>query len=257
MTDLPIADDGIYVASVGAQTPVGRSALQAAAAVRCGISASAEHPFMIDRFGEPMVVAMAGWIPAETSIEERIVHLGAAALLDVLQQTTWRRPQDSIAVYVALSTTTLPEPAERKAVVAKIEDLLRGEGFSIRSEVFAEGNAAGVLAIQAAAERLRNGREQAVVVLGADSSLDPSRLDTLDAARRLHSIDNSWGFTPGEGAGAVLLLTGRLARLHRLTPLARVSAVGVGTESNVLGTKTVCVGEGLTTAFRAALSESD
>jgi 3-oxoacyl-[acyl-carrier-protein] synthase-1 len=38
-----------------------------------------------------------------------------------------------------------------------------------------------------------------------------------------------------------------------LKPLAELLAVGTGEETKLLGTKTVCIGEGLTAAFRGAL----
>jgi len=40
----------------GARTPLGLDCRASAAAVRAGISAIADHPFMIDRFGLPMKV---------------------------------------------------------------------------------------------------------------------------------------------------------------------------------------------------------
>ena len=66
MKPFTLEPESVYVVGVGAQTPVGRKALIAGAAVRCGISAYREHPFMIDRLGEPMVVAMADWLDAAT-----------------------------------------------------------------------------------------------------------------------------------------------------------------------------------------------
>jgi hypothetical protein len=47
----------ICIVGVGAVTAVGLTAPSAAAAVRAGIAGFGEHPFMIDRQGEPMIVA--------------------------------------------------------------------------------------------------------------------------------------------------------------------------------------------------------
>ncbi|MEQ1829365.1 MAG: hypothetical protein ABL921_25600, partial [Pirellula sp.] len=82
MSRLELQDDSIYVVGMGAQTPVGRSALSAAAAVRCGISAYAEHPFMIDKHGEPMVVAMAEWLDVALDAKARLIQLGIDATKD-------------------------------------------------------------------------------------------------------------------------------------------------------------------------------
>src|SRR5256885_127854 len=48
MGTVRLKNDALYIASIGARTPLGRWR-QAAAAVRCGVSAQAEHPFMIDK----------------------------------------------------------------------------------------------------------------------------------------------------------------------------------------------------------------
>jgi hypothetical protein len=50
------------VVALGASTPVGRDAWSSAAAVRAGISAFAQHPYMIDTAGEPMQVARVPWL---------------------------------------------------------------------------------------------------------------------------------------------------------------------------------------------------
>ena len=52
----------VYVVGLGASTPVGRDAWSSGAAVRAGISAFADHPYMVDTAGEPMRVAQAPWL---------------------------------------------------------------------------------------------------------------------------------------------------------------------------------------------------
>jgi 3-oxoacyl-[acyl-carrier-protein] synthase I len=88
---------------------------------------------------------------------------------------------------------------------------------------------------------------------GADSWLEPQRLDALDVADRLHSVNQPWGFTPGEAAGFCLVTTGECARRLGLQAHAEILAVGTGRETKLMGTRTVCIGEGLTAAFRAVL----
>ncbi len=250
-------EDGIYVLSVGAQTPVGRSALRSAAAVRCGISAYREHPFMIDRHGEPMVVAMAEWLPETTVPQERIIRLGTDALLETITGAVSPSSRHSIPVIIALSTATLPSEHEQTTVARGIQAELQQAGYAIDTRFFAEGNAIGVTVVQRAVELLLRGTTPVAAVLGADTHLGPEQLKSIDDAGRLHSVNNSWGFTPGEGAGALLLTTGQTLQRHDLVPLAQVAAVATGSETKLLGTRTVCIGEGLTQAFRGALSESD
>lgn len=66
-------------------------------------------------------------------------------------------------------------------------------------------------------------------------------------------MNYSWGFTPGEGAGFCLVTTGAMARRLGLPPLAELLAVATARETKLMGTKTVCIGEGLTAAIRAVL----
>ncbi len=91
---------------------------------------------------------------------------------------------------------------------------------------------------------------------GADSWLDPERLEAIDFAGRLHSVNYSWGFTPGEAAGLCLVTTGASARRLGLNPLAELLAVATAQEMNLMSTQTVCIGEGLTDAFRGVLTFS-
>lgn len=250
-------EEGIYVLSVGAQTPLGRNALRSAAAVRCGICAYREHPFLIDRHGEPMVVASADWLPEAASSVDRIVRLGADALVESIQGASSAFGQKPAPVIMALSSATLPAKESQAQVVQQISQELRRAGFPIEPFFMAEGNAVGAAAIQRASTLLRYGTIEAISVLGVDSQLGQENLRAIDKSGRLHSINNSWGFTPGEGAGAVVLTTGRVLERYNLEPLAQVAAVATAEESNLHGTKTVCIGNGLTRAMRGVLSESE
>jgi 3-oxoacyl-[acyl-carrier-protein] synthase I len=257
MTNHRWQEDGIYVLSVGAQTPVGRSALRSAAAVRCGISAYREHPFMIDRHGEPMVVAMADWIPETMLHSDRIVSMASDALSCAFQGALPTNQTKTIPLMFAMSSSRLLREDLRIAVAQKIIIELQKQGFEVRSQILAEEHAVGVLAVQHAVSWLQRGISALVAVAGVDSHLDVEHLERLDYDGKLHSTNNSWGFTPGEAAGAIVLTTGKFLNQTAAIPLARLTAVSTGSECKLLGTRTVCIGEGLTQAFRGCLSESD
>lgn len=248
-------DDSLYLVGAGAQTPVGRYVLAAAAAVRCGISAYAEHPFMIDKHGEPMVVARADWLDETLPLEDRIVTLAVDAAQEALHPLAAQLPalRHQIRVHLALSAENLPDPAQRQSV---LDRFAAGTGFTTADpaiEPVADGHAGGLLALDNAVRQLRRGEAQLCLVGGADSWLDPERLEAIDFAGRLHSVNYSWGFTPGEGAGFCLVTTGAAARRLGLSPLAELLAVATAQETKLMGTKTVCLGEGLTAAFRGVL----
>lgn len=251
----PLQDSSLYLVGAGAQTPVGRYVLAAAAAVRCGISAYAEHPFMIDKHGEPMVVTRADWLDETLPLADRIVTLAVDAAQEALHPLAAQLPalRRQMRVHLALSAENLPDPAQRQNV---LDHFAAGAGFTAADpaiESVAEGHAGGLLALENAIRQLRRGEAQLCLVGGADSWLDPERLEAIDFAGRLHSVNYSWGFTPGEGAGFCLVTTGAMARRLGLPPLAEVLAVATAQETKLMGTKTVCLGEGLTAAFRGVL----
>ena len=100
---------------------------------------------------------------------------------------------------------------------------------------------------------LRRGSASLCLVGGADSWLDADRLKALDGEGHLHSSHNSWGFTPGEAAGFCLLSTGDAAYRFGLAPIAELVAVATAQETKLMGTQTICIGEGLTAAFRGVV----
>jgi 3-oxoacyl-[acyl-carrier-protein] synthase-1 len=255
MSDSYLQDDSLYLVGAGAQTPVGRYVLAAAAAVRCGISAYAEHPFMIDKHGEPMVVARADWLDETLPLADRIVTLAVDAAQEALHPLAAQLPalRRQMRVHLALSAENLPDPAQRQNVLDRFAARVGFTPADPPIEPVADGHAGGLLALEDACRQLRRGETCLCLGGGVDSWLDPERLEAIDFAERLHSVNYSWGFTPGEGAGFCLVTTGAMARRLGLPPLAELLAVATAQETKLMGTKTVCIGEGLTAAFRGVL----
>ncbi len=248
------ADDAICIVGAGASTAVGRGLLASAAAVRAGIAGFDEHPYMIDKHGEPMVVARAKWLDEDLPVEDRIVALGSESAQEALLPIASKGLSVGRLVvrgYWALSAENLPDVARRQEVLNRIVGELPIELSSM--ECIAEGHAGGLLALAHACADLRAKKAHFCVVAGADSWLSPERLEALDSAGRLHSVNYSWGFIPGEGAGCCLVTTGARAKEYRLTPLAEVLNVATANETKLMGTETICIGEGLTEAFRQVL----
>jgi 3-oxoacyl-[acyl-carrier-protein] synthase-1 len=118
------------------------------------------------------------------------------------------------------------------------------------------GHAGGLLALQAAARKIMDGTYDGCVVAGVDSYLAPETLEWLEAQEQLHGagrLNNAWGFVPGEAAAAVLLLSVEASARIGAPNLGSLMAVGTATEECRIKTETVCVGQGLTSAFRQAL----
>jgi len=253
MSEAPKPDDVCLVA-FGARTPVGLSALPAAAAVRAGIAAFAEHPAMDDRFGKPMIVARDPDIGEEIKWPERLWSLLMSAITEVASSLQGKVPPTTTMPWIL----SLPPARSGGDTLAKsiAERLTREAPAPVKPAsvgTFQVGHGGGLLALEDASKRLRSGAVELCLVAGVDSWLDDDALEALDVAEQLKSEKNLWGFIPGEAAGAFVVATRRAAERLRLEIFGTVTGIGRAREENLIHTDTVCVGRGLSEAILQAL----
>ena len=247
----------VVIVALGACTPVGRDAWSSAAAVRAGISGFVRHPFMIDTAGEPMRAAIAPWIDIGVSGADRLEALLFPALDQALEPLASRQGAPlnmAIALGLPSARPGLPEDIQRQMLARMNKRYAR---YFSSAASFAAGHAAGLIATQAAVTKLAQGTLDACVVAGVDSYIEPLTLEWLEANDQLHSagpLNNAWGFIPGEAGAALLLMRESVAQAADLEVLAVVLGTGTAMEPKRIKTETVCTGEGLTQAFRAALA---
>jgi len=247
----------VHIVALGASTPVGRDALASAAAVRAGITGFTEHPYMVDTAGEPMRVAMAPWLDIDCEGQERF----EALLFPAIEQAL--APVVAAAVPGIRVALAIGLPAARPGLPADLEPRLRASVATTFPNMFSAiatfpiGHAGGLVGMHAACRKMGDGAFDACVIAGVESYLAPEALEWLEENDQLHGagpLNNAWGFIPGEGAGAALLLTGEAVQRIGVAPLTQVLSVGKGFEQNRIKTETVCLGEGLTAAFREGLA---
>lgn len=248
--------DALYLLGVGAQTPVGRSVLPAAAAVRCGLSCFTEHPYMRDKWGEAMVVARAKWLDIDLPVEGRLVALAAGAIREALG-AVYLGAHAKVAIHLALPAESVRDAGAAERIAAAILIAADDPRLDRQATIVLEGHAGGYSALAGAAADLRAGRATACLVGGVDSAIDADRLEALDHAGRLHSTGTRWGFTPGEAAGFCLLATGATAVTLGTPRLAELQSVATAHELALLGSTAVNLGAGLSSAFRAVLGGED
>jgi 3-oxoacyl-[acyl-carrier-protein] synthase-1 len=152
-----------------------------------------------------------------------------------------------------------PRPGLDPATGEEVERAMKRMPTAVRGSpiLVSVGHAAGFVAMEVALERLRAEPDLPVVVAGVDSWLAPDTLEWLEETGQLHSAgerNNAWGFIPGEGAGAILLMSHSQARREAARTLGTVTSVGTGREERLIRSGEVCLGLGLTTAIRAALA---
>jgi 3-oxoacyl-[acyl-carrier-protein] synthase-1 len=255
MTAVP---DDVAIVGCGASTPIGRSAPATVAAARAGVCGFREHPFMIDSAGEPMRVAAVPWLPMEVEGAARFEDLLIPAVNESREPLAATTAVRGMRLGVALAL-----PPDRPGLAADLarrlkEQLSQALGVRIAlSETFQCGHAAGYLALALAHDALTGGTVDACIVAGVDSYLAPETLEWIESNDQLHgggSQNNAWGFIPGEAAGALLLVRRSLAERLDLDVLGTIVRVGLGREEKLIKTDAVCIGEGLTAAFRAALA---
>ena len=247
----------IVVVALGASTSIGRDAWSSAAAVRAGVNHFGQHPYMIDTAGEPMRVARADWLDINVSGVDRFEALLFPAIDQAVESLTAHAgPAPTVALALGLPGPRpgLPEDLQRELMKRITQRYARIFGAAA---AFASGHAAGLLALEAALRKLQQRGIDACVVAGVDSYIDPETLEWLESCDQLHSagpLNNAWGFIPGEAAGALLLMRADTAKRYGVKPLATVLGVASAFEAKRIKTETICIGEGLTQAFRAALA---
>ncbi|MGZ8942693.1 MAG: beta-ketoacyl synthase N-terminal-like domain-containing protein [Methylobacter sp.] len=246
----------LYIASFGASSSIGRDMLASAAAVRSGISGFMQHPYMIDTVGEPMRAAIVPWLDIELQGLERLQALLYPAIDQVLASITENKSKPlRLGLAVALPGQ---RPGLSPDLPTKLFHALGKQYPDIFTGIatFPNGHAAGFLALDAAIKKIDQNALDACIVAGVDSYIEPETLEWLEECDQLHGagpLNNAWGFIPGEAAGAFLLI--KESHIHRSVqqPLAKLLGLGVSFELKRIKTETVCIGEGLTQAFRAAL----
>ncbi len=247
----------IYIAALGASTPIGRDAWSSAAAARAGISGFTQHPYMIDTAGEPMRAAIAPWLDIDLMGVERFKALLYPAIDQALAPIIEAKNfQSRVALALGLPS---PRPGLRINLQASLIKSLGDKypGVFKAIAVFPNGHAAGLMALEAAVKKLAQDDFDACVVAGVDSYIEPETLEWLEECDQLHgagALNNAWGFIPGEAAGAILVVRQEIiGRLRLVKPLAQLLSLGSAFEPKRIKTETVCVGEGLSQTFRCAL----
>jgi 3-oxoacyl-[acyl-carrier-protein] synthase-1 len=211
---------------------------------------------MVDSVGLPMRIAPMPWVDPESGINERIGDALVSALREVLGALPQHgRPQPAISLLINL-------PALRPGMPANLGQRVRATvnehffGVFDRIGVALLGHAGALIGLQSALAMLQEQPHRLCVVAGADSYIEPDLLEWLERTDQLHSAgerNNAWGFIPGEGAGALLLAAPAALSHLELASIGRVRRVGVGQETELIGTGAVCLGLGLTEAVRDAI----
>lgn len=245
----------VSIVANGARTPLGMRAPSSAAALRAGINAVVELPFLRDKLGDPMRMALDAELGLSIMGPERLLALAESALHETcLLLTDAALTGLRVPVYLGL-----PEfrPGFNALDVEVVREGFRKiEGLPIEIpelNVFTRGHAAGLSALSAASQAIQQGTLEMCLVGGVESYYKPETLEWLDNNRQLAGADSRSSFVPGEGAGFCLVAADNVCRRLNWPTLARVLTVRIGNETKVIKTEEICLGEGLTQTVRGAV----
>jgi len=251
----------VVVTGCGVRSPVGATFLQTGASVRAGITRLREHPWYtctpMDPEWDaelPLVCSAMPDLDELLDDPERLVRPAVDALREALSALPLRRaelPRGALLLVfpddrALAGITTNDELLQRVVEASGLWSL-----GTIRA--IGGGQAAGFLALKAAATLLRSNVADFCIVGCVDSYLLDARLAAIDAEWRLKSERNADGFLPGEAAAFLVLEAAPRVAARTGAVLAHLGPVGLGAEPNTLATKKASSGAGLATAIRTAL----
>lgn len=244
MSTTPIA-----IQRTGLVTSVGLTTPQSCAAFRAKITNPSETRFM---------GSGGRWIMAhEVHLEQpwrgltKLAKMAAMAIDEALQDL----PDDARA---SLPLLLCVAESDRPGRTAGLDDQLfemiqceLGVTFAPTSAIVPQGRTGVAVAMAQARALLASGPATAVVIAATDSLLSWPTLSHYDQEGRLLSEQNSNGFIPGEGAGALLVgpATGKAGELI-------CTGIGFGIEPAPIGSGEPLRADGLTQAIKACLADA-
>lgn len=246
----------IEIVATGARTPVGLQAGAAAAAVRAGVKILGEHPYMTDQVGDLMPGLLDPELDPHILGAERLLKLAEPALREACAPLgVVSAPRVKLPVYLALPEIrpgfTAHDVETIRSAMRRF-DLVTAEVSEVI--VFPHGHAAGFAAFRMAANRLRQDPMELCLVGGVDTYFHPDTMEWLDENRQLMGAVSRSAFVPGEAAGFCLLMTEQACARQGFQALQHLRAVAVSTESKLIKTEDLCLGQGLNAALREAVS---
>lgn len=258
----------VAVTGVGAVTAVGASAAQTATSIRAGIRRIAERPLggAGGDPGEDGAVYLASGAEGLAAVlgSARPRDLALAALREALWDAGLYEPRAVDAAYRRVAVEAflaLPDPGAPWAARGAAEELRDGavsahllDAAGSRVTAVPGAQAAGLVALEAAAARLLSGEIDVALVGGMDDLLSAAAIDELDRRSKLRTSRAAGGLIPGEGSAFLVLERADGAAKRGAAPLASVAATGRGREAVVLDGPEPSRGDGATRALGAALS---
>ncbi|MEX1365615.1 MAG: hypothetical protein AB1Z98_20980 [Nannocystaceae bacterium] len=193
---------------------------------------------------------MRGW--------ERLVGLATSALVEVGEKLAasgpWLRPIDVVLALPELRPGWTQQDADR--VVWSLGQLVVPNLGPLRVVQGARGHAGALAEIESAAHLIERGASELCIVGGVDSYFDERTIEWLQRNGQLALEDIPIGFSPGEAAAFVALMSPTAARATARPSLASLVGACTAQEHQRIKTDTINKGEALTTAVARAAADA-
>lgn len=269
MTQVSSSSNGkpkVYIAATGMITPLGKNSVNTTACVRAGVSAYGDS-YQYNKKFYPMRMAL---IP-DNALPPLVKELENISGLTVRQQRMLRIATP--ALHEALSTVTLNEAPplflavpesfpgyDTKIKANFLDQLIVQSGAKIdraSSRLIATGRAGGIEVIDWAFKYFNATGKDVVLVGGVDTHMDLLLLGNLDSENRILAENITDGFTPGEGAGFLLLVSERVIEALPHEAVGILYEPGLADEPGHRYSQEPYRGDGLALAFQLAIKNGD
>jgi 3-oxoacyl-[acyl-carrier-protein] synthase I len=237
----------IAIVGTGLVASVGLTAASACAAIRAKISNPTETRFM----GSGAEWILAHQVPVGDGQrgKSRLARMASMAIDECMTDVPrdlW--PEIPLLLCVAERDRPGRTNGVEEPLFEEIQQQLRPGFCESKSLIVPQGRVSLAFAMQRARTMLAEAPR--VLVAAVDSLITRPTLEFYDREGRLLAANNSNGFMPGEGAGAILLA--RPDGNRRLC----CTGVGMSTETSHIESGLPLRGEGLASAIRGALAEA-
>ncbi|MBE9569067.1 MAG: hypothetical protein IMF11_00435 [Proteobacteria bacterium] len=247
----------VCIVGIGSVTSIGLNAPATAASARAGIARFNEHPYMINREGDPYVLAMVPILNTGTMGVDRYIHLALPAMQEALEPlANLDKSVGHIHVKIGLPEDRPGLPQDLQVKLSDEVKKISNKSYLIKNiAIIEKGHSAGLMALEEGSKEINMRTCEFCLIGGVDSYIDPNTLDWIEDNEQLHIPVNAWGFIPGEAASFCLLCSQEIADKYNLPVKARLIAISTALEENRIKTETVCIGQGLTQAVKNCLKE--
>jgi len=256
----------IYIAGIGAITPVGKNAEMTFASVNAKINRYQDSGY----FTEQKLPVKMALVPLDalpeindspavkgyTRWDRHLLQLAHAALIDAVKNATIKKPVPLILAcpqHYSKWPHQLPDNF--------VNNLIEQSGVPVNpklSRTVHTGRAGIFDALQIALKYFLDTEAEAILLGGVDSFQRPELLRGLLEEGRIATQSNFDGFTPGEGAGFILLTRNKSNALKQDLgngcSLVSLSDSGVAQENGHMYSDQPCLGDGLTNAVKQSLT---